>query len=156
MRIFGFILCCLMSCSATYGDVMISGLSDYNFGIVIPGNQTERITQTVCIYNSANSDYEITANSANAANNSFYMLRAGGSNTIEYRVRWDGPKGGYKTLTPAVTQAFDGAITSSTSCAGVAAKKMPQLRIEIDSGWLSPMPASGNYSDTLMLTVAPV
>ncbi len=150
----GVLLFLVSTCAAA--SVAISDIKPYDFGMVIPDGNRERITQTVCIYNSASTKYQITASSPNTQNDRFYMVRSGSSDTIRYRVRWDGPKGRYETLTPNVAQNFNGASTSSPVCAGVSNNKLPKLRIQINGGWLSPTPISGAYSDTLMITVGAI
>lgn len=62
-------------------------------------------------------------------------------------------------MEPGVPRVFSGAITGSSppNCSSVQNRDKARLQILIRRQWLdNPTPMAGSYSDTLVLTVAPV
>jgi len=129
-------------------SVRISNLSD----IVFPTDAFAPSPQeiSVCVFSNSGAAFHVIGTSANAGSGKM-NLRAGGRD-INYVAEWIPDKGASVTLVSGVaTPPLTGADQSSPTCgSGTNAR----LRISLDPVSYSQVP-SGNYSDTLSLTITP-
>ena len=135
-----------------YGDVQIYNIPDYSFGIVLPDQKNKQITKRLCVYNSAGSNYYITATGMHDLGNNFYL--SSGVSNLKYQFRWRGRTGGYVNLKPGMPASFTGAV-QQIQCQGTRNRDLARLRIKIAGSDLKPQLTSGFYSDTVTILLEP-
>lgn len=141
--------------SITKGETaQISGLDDIALGSWSTGDAAPTQADALCVYTSTG-NYEITATSANATGTTF-RLKDSGSNYINYTVDWtdDAAVPVTTALSSGVLLAGQVGDAANTDCGGVM---NASVTVNIANGGAGGMnaAATGNYSDTLTLLVAP-
>ena len=135
----------LLPTGIALANVQITKLTDLIFG---SWSGTGDLVQTdlVCIYNTVDANYKISATSLAG---SFQMNS--GSNLLPFEVRFQGSVGGLTQLSYNTPTAFTSANTVSTACAGGT---NATLKVTVTESALSAA-VPGNYSGTLSLILEP-
>lgn len=136
------------------GDVvLITNITDVNFGVWKPGDGDQSQNGQACVYSSTG-NYSIQATSTNGTNT--FQLDDGASNQLEYTIAWIDDQAGAAAVPLASGQvnATTMAGSNSQSCNDLGGSNVRFL-VEIDKNDLAPTPP-GTYADILVLTVAPI
>ena len=131
--------------------VQITGLEDFNFGLVSVTMNTLKMRKHICIYDKDNSLYQIRFTDNNSHNANFYMRCASG-HLIRYQVKWKHRRGQIK---PGMTYGLQGA-SQSLECAGIPSSQQGVLTIMIHLRSSDTLPSPGHYTDELTLFIEPV
>ncbi len=148
------ILTTLILCSCYVKTVsammlQINNLEDIHFGTVIPDGSDLEINDRVFIYRDTEGRrYAITISGLHDNGGQFNL--SNGTDTIQYTVRWDGPRGSFVTMTPSSKNRFRRTVRV-LSCLGEPNNNLARLRIIIPGNALDPIPIAGTYTDTLTI-----
>ncbi len=136
-----------LSCLA---DVRITGFSNFAFGTWVGSGDLQN-SDDLCVYNSATSNYQITATGDGVG--SAFTLDSSGI-PVAYEVYWNdstGTSGNVQLTTNSTLHGQSGANTSSETCGG---SNNANLEIFVPEGSLSTVTA-GSFSGTLTILLEP-
>lgn len=135
------------------GQVRLSGLVDFDFGIYTLNTGALEDNQDLCVWTNTNAgNYQVTA-SGDGAGSAFTMTN--GSNEIPFEVWWNDVTGtaSNEQLTPAVAKVQTGANTQTDDCS--VGGDSANLQVKISASNLISQP-NGSYSGNVALLIEPL